>query len=187
MSKHHVLVLNKISAHGLKRLPDDLYELSDAQDKPDAIMLRSFDMHSMDIPDSVQAVARAGAGTNNIPIQSLSERGVPVFNSPGANANAVKELVLTGMLMSARNIGPAMSFVENLQGDNNEMSKLTESGKKKFHKPESLALFLAPSNSSNWRGCHDQRSVFSFSSAANSSMMGTTLSVMCFNTPSMSG
>lgn len=132
MSKHHVLVLNKISAHGLKRLPADLYELSDTQAKPDAIMLRSFDMHSMDIPNSIQAVARAGAGTNNIPIQLLSERGVPVFNSPGANANAVKELVLTGMLMSARNLGPAMKFVENLEGDNDEMSKLTESGKKKF-------------------------------------------------------
>jgi D-3-phosphoglycerate dehydrogenase len=133
MSKHKVLVLNKISAKGLKHFPADGYEVSsDMNGGPDAIMLRSHDMHSMDIPASVQAVARAGAGTNNIPIDVLSERGVPVFNSPGANANAVKELVLTGMLMAARNLGPALKFVNTLKGDDATISKLVEGGKKQF-------------------------------------------------------
>lgn len=132
MSKHKVLVLNKISARGLKHLPAEGYEVSDEMNTPDAIMLRSYDMHAMDVPASVKAVARAGAGTNNIPIPALSKRGVPVFNSPGANANAVKELVLTGMLMSARNLGPALNFVGTLEGDDATMSKLVEDGKKQF-------------------------------------------------------
>ncbi|MGQ0443328.1 MAG: phosphoglycerate dehydrogenase [Methylophilaceae bacterium] len=132
MVKHKVLILNKISSHGLKRLPLDAYEVANELSEPDAIMLRSYDMHSMNIPASVQAVARAGAGTNNIPIATLSQRGVPVFNSPGANANAVKELVLTGMLMAARNLGPALKFVNTLQGDDATLSKLVEDGKKHF-------------------------------------------------------
>ncbi len=132
MMKYKILVLNKISAHGLKRLPADDYEVSGDLAEPDAIMLRSFDMHTMDIPASVQAVARAGAGTNNIPISTLSERGVPVFNSPGANANAVKELVLAGMLMAARNLGPALKFVSTLKGEDAAMSKIVEDGKKNF-------------------------------------------------------
>lgn len=132
MSKHKVLVLNKISSHGLKRLPSEAFEISGDLTDPDAILLRSFDMHSMDIPASVQAVARAGAGTNNIPIPVLSARGVPVFNSPGANANAVRELVLAGILIAARNLGPAMKFVSALQGDDATMSKTVEDGKKSF-------------------------------------------------------
>lgn len=132
MAKYKILVLNKISAHGLKRLPVDDYEVSGDLADPDAIMLRSFDMHTMDIPASVQAVARAGAGTNNIPTPTLSERGVPVFNSPGANANAVKELVLAGMLMAARNLGPALKFVSTLKGEDAAMSKTVEDGKKNF-------------------------------------------------------
>ncbi|MFW5432100.1 MAG: phosphoglycerate dehydrogenase [Methylophilaceae bacterium] len=132
MEKHKVLVLNKISSHGLKHLPADSYEVSSELSEPDAIMLRSYDMHTMDIPASVHAVARAGAGTNNIPIAALSQGGIPVFNSPGANANAVKELVLTGMLMAARNLGPALKFVDTLQGDDVSMSKLVEGGKKNF-------------------------------------------------------
>ena len=81
---------------------------------PDAILVRSADMHGMEIPASVKAIARAGAGTNNIPVKAMSARGVPVFNAPGANANAVKELVLAGMLMAARNLAPALRFVEQL-------------------------------------------------------------------------
>ena len=132
MAKHKVLVLNKISSHGLKRLPNETFDISAELIDPDAIMLRSFDMHNMVIPSSVQAVARAGAGTNNIPIPALSARGVPVFNSPGANANAVKELVLAGLLIAARNLGPALKFVMTLQGDDTMMSKNVEDGKKNF-------------------------------------------------------
>jgi D-3-phosphoglycerate dehydrogenase len=132
MAKHKVLVLNKISSHGLKRLPSETFDISAELNDPEAIMLRSFDMHNMDIPTSVQAVARAGAGTNNIPIPALSARGVPVFNSPGANANAVKELVLAGLLIAARNLGPALKFVMTLQGDDTTMSKNVEDGKKNF-------------------------------------------------------
>jgi D-3-phosphoglycerate dehydrogenase len=132
MGKHRILVLNKISAHGLKRLPPEAYDVASDLSKPDAILVRSQDMHAMDIPASVQAVARAGTGTNNIPVAALSRRGIPVFNSPGANANAVKELVLTGMLMAARNLGPALKFVETLQGDDAAMAKLVEDGKKHF-------------------------------------------------------
>jgi D-3-phosphoglycerate dehydrogenase len=132
MAKHKVLVLNKISSHGLKRLPSESFDISAELSDPDAIMLRSFDMHNMVIPTCVQAVARAGAGTNNIPIPSLSARGVPVFNSPGANANAVKELVLAGLLIAARNLGPALKFVMTLQGDDTTMSKNVEDGKKNF-------------------------------------------------------
>ncbi|MFM9836583.1 MAG: phosphoglycerate dehydrogenase [Methylophilaceae bacterium] len=132
MAKHKVLVLNKISSHGLKRFPSESFDVSVDLNEPDAIMLRSFDMHNMEIPSSVQAVARAGAGTNNIPIPALSARGVPVFNSPGANANAVKELVLAGILIAARNLGPAIKFVTTLQGDDATMSKNVEDGKKNF-------------------------------------------------------
>ena len=132
MSKYKVMVLNKISAHGLKRLPADHYEVGSDVAAPDAILVRSQDMHAMEIPVSVQAVARAGAGTNNIPVKAFSQRGMPVFNSPGANANAVKELVLTGMLMAARNVGPALKFVSGLEGDDSSLSKLVEEGKKHF-------------------------------------------------------
>ncbi|HEY8118027.1 MAG TPA: phosphoglycerate dehydrogenase [Methylophilaceae bacterium] len=125
-------MLNKISAHGLKRLPTEQYEVSSEISTPDAVLVRSQDMHSMEIPTSVQAVARAGAGTNNIPVATLTQRGIPVFNSPGANANAVKELVLTGMLMAARNLGPALKFVETIQGDDVTIAKVVEDEKKHF-------------------------------------------------------
>lgn len=132
MGKHRILVLNKISAHGLKHLPAEDYDVGSEIDMPDAILVRSYDMHAMEIPGSVQAIARAGAGTNNIPIEALNKRGLPVFNSPGANANAVKELVLTGMLIAARNIGPALKFVESLEGDDANLPQLVEEGKKHF-------------------------------------------------------
>lgn len=132
MSKHQILVLNKISALGLKRLPAEHYEVGGEIAAPDAILVRSSKMHDMLIPPSVQGIGRAGAGTNNIPVGEMSKRGVVVFNTPGANANAVKELVLTGMLMAARNIAPAMRFVDGLQGDDATLSKVVEDGKKHF-------------------------------------------------------
>ncbi|MGB7815490.1 MAG: phosphoglycerate dehydrogenase [Methylotenera sp.] len=132
MSKHKILILNKIATLGIKRLPASDYEVSSEVASPDAILVRSAKMHDMDIPASVQAIGRAGAGTNNIPVADMSKRGVVVFNTPGANANAVKELVLTGMLMAARNIGPAMKFVDSLEGDDTTLSKMVEDGKKHF-------------------------------------------------------
>ncbi len=132
MSKYQVLVLNKIASLGTKRLPAEQYEVGSEVTKPDAILVRSAKMHDMQIPPSVQAIGRAGAGTNNIPIADMSKRGVVVFNTPGANANAVKELVLAAMLIAARNIGPAMRFVAGLQGDDATLSKVVEEGKKNF-------------------------------------------------------
>lgn len=132
LSKHQILILNKISTLGIKRLPTDEYEVGSEFETPDAILVRSAKMHDMDMPASVLAIGRAGAGTNNIPVADMSKRGVVVFNTPGANANAVKELVLTGMLMAARNIGPAMKFVEGLEGDDATLSRLVEDGKKHF-------------------------------------------------------
>ncbi|MFN3544437.1 MAG: phosphoglycerate dehydrogenase [Thiobacillus sp.] len=126
-----ILTLNAISARGLARLPEHYTVGGDIAD-PDGILVRSANMHDMDIPASVQAIGRAGAGTNNIPVAKLSERGVPVFNAPGANANAVKELVIAGMLMGARNIVPAIRFVEGLTGSDEDMHKATEAGKRAF-------------------------------------------------------
>ncbi|KAB2321399.1 phosphoglycerate dehydrogenase [Betaproteobacteria bacterium SCN1] len=126
-----IRTLNAISARGLARLPQQYVVGGDVAD-PDAILVRSADMHGMDIPVSVRAIGRAGAGTNNIPVKKLSDRGVPVFNAPGANANAVKELVIAGMLMGARNLVGALKFVEGLAGTDEEMHKATEAGKKQF-------------------------------------------------------
>jgi D-3-phosphoglycerate dehydrogenase len=127
-----VLTLNNISVRGLERLPRDRYEVASEIGHPDAIMLRSADMHAMEIPSSVLAVARAGAGTNNVPVTKLSRRGVPVFNAPGANANAVKELVLAGLFLSARNICQAWGYVRGLEGDDHAIEEAVEKGKKKF-------------------------------------------------------
>ncbi len=127
-----VLVLNQISANGLKRLPAARYKTGKDLQAPDAVLLRSFDMHAMDIPASVQAVGRAGAGTNNIPVPAMSQRGVPVFNAPGANANAVKELVLAGMLLAARNLPAALRFVGALDAADAELDTKVEDGKKAF-------------------------------------------------------
>jgi len=127
-----VLVLNQISANGLKRLPAHRYTVGKDLSAPDAVLLRSADMHKMDIPASVMAIGRAGAGTNNIPVPSMSQRGVPVFNAPGANANAVKELVLAGMLLAARNLPAALRFVATLDAADPEMEHKVEDGKKVF-------------------------------------------------------
>ena len=123
---------NNISEKGLQRFPAQTYRLGEDVERPDAIMLRSFDLHSVEIPPSVQAVGRAGAGVNNIPVAEMSMRGVPVFNAPGANANAVKELVLAGMLLACRNICQAWQYTLQLEGSDEEMHKAVEAGKKKF-------------------------------------------------------
>jgi D-3-phosphoglycerate dehydrogenase / 2-oxoglutarate reductase len=127
-----ILTLNSISAHGLKRFPSGRYDIGSHVAEPDAILVRSHDMHRMDIPRNVKAVGRAGAGTNNIPVAALSKIGVPVFNAPGANANAVKELVIAAMLIAARNLVPAFKFVEQLQGDDKALHNQVEDGKKQF-------------------------------------------------------
>lgn len=129
---YNIQTLNAISPKGLNRLPADRYTVSDHAIDADAILLRSFKLHDYPFSDNLLAVARAGSGTNNVPIETLSERGVVVFNAPGANANAVKELVLAGMLIGCRNIGPAMDFVRGLQGTDAEMSVVVEAGKKQF-------------------------------------------------------
>ncbi|QIK37954.1 phosphoglycerate dehydrogenase [Caldichromatium japonicum] len=127
-----IQTLNNISVAGLERLPRDRYEIASEIANPDAILVRSADMHGMAIPPSVKAIGRAGAGTNNIPVAEMTRRGVVVFNTPGANANAVKELVLTGMLMAARNIPQALEFVKSLTGDDESIHEAVESGKKRF-------------------------------------------------------
>lgn len=132
VNPYRILTLNRISAAGLKRFPAAAYQVGADTSEPDAILVRSQIMHDMDIPSSVKAVARAGTGTNNIPVARMSARGIPVFNAAGANANAVKELVVAGMLLAARNIVPALQFVGGLQGDNATMQKLVEDGKKQY-------------------------------------------------------
>jgi D-3-phosphoglycerate dehydrogenase len=129
---YKILTLNNISVRGLERLPRERFEVASEIGHPDAILLRSADMHSMDIPASVLAVGRAGAGTNNIPVPKLSKRGVPVFNAPGANANAVKELVIAGLFLAARNICHAWAYTRALQGDDHALEEAVEKGKKKF-------------------------------------------------------
>lgn len=128
----HILTLNSVSHAGLSLLPHDRYEVGSKVDLPDAILVRSQDMHDMTIPASVKAIGRAGAGTNNIPVDLMSQRGVPVFNAPGANANAVKELVLAGLLIAARNLVPAVRFVEGLHARDGELNRLVEDNKKHY-------------------------------------------------------
>ncbi len=132
MTKYQILLLNNISAHGLARLPHDRYATGKHLDNPDAVLVRSHDMHAMSIPASVKAIGRAGAGTNNIPVAALSKRGVPVFNAPGANANAVKELVLAALLIGARNLVPALRFVAALDPAAADFDTRVEDGKKQF-------------------------------------------------------
>jgi D-3-phosphoglycerate dehydrogenase / 2-oxoglutarate reductase len=122
---------NAISSLGLDRLPDS-YEVGSAVEDPEGVLVRSADLHAVTLPDSVLAVARAGAGTNNIPVAGLSKRGIVVFNTPGANANAVKELVIAGMLIAARNLVPAAAFAAGLTGTDAEINEATEKGKKAF-------------------------------------------------------
>ena len=129
---HKILTLNNISPLGLARLPADKFQISADTKEPDGILLRSFKMHDMEIPKSLKAVGRAGAGVNNIPVDKLSKLGIPVFNAPGANSNAVKELVIAAMLLAARHIGPAWQFSQGLTGTDAEISKAVEAGKKNY-------------------------------------------------------
>jgi len=127
-----ILPLNAISARGLARLPPDRYQVVPGIAEPHAVLVRSADMHSMAIPPSLLAVARAGAGVNNIPVAALSKRGIPVFNAPGANANAVKELVIAGLLLAARHVCEAWSFVRGLELEGAALDEAVEGGKKRF-------------------------------------------------------
>jgi D-3-phosphoglycerate dehydrogenase len=127
-----VLTFNNISARGLDRLPRERFEVSSEIQQPDAVLLRSAKLHDWAVPETLKAVGRAGAGVNNIPVEAMSERGIPVFNAPGANANAVKELVLAAMFLAARNICPAWAFAQTLEGDDAAMNKQAEAEKKRF-------------------------------------------------------
>ena len=127
-----ILTLNNIAVAGLRHLPRSRYEVASEITHPDAILLRSQNMHDMEIPATVAAIGRAGAGTNNIPIEAMSARGVPVFNAPGANANAVKELVIAGLLIGARNLCGASDYVATLEETGDALGKAVEAGKKQF-------------------------------------------------------
>lgn len=127
-----IQTLNAISPKGLVFLPNDRFDVGSDVTDPDGVLVRSADLHKVEIPASVLAVARAGAGTNNIPVAALSARGVPVFNTPGANANAVKELVVAALFLAARNIVPAAAFAHRLDGDHASMDKAVEAGKKAY-------------------------------------------------------
>ncbi len=129
---YKVLTLNNIAVEGLRHLPRERYEVASEIAHPDAILVRSFNMHELEIPASTVAIGRAGAGTNNIPIDDMSARGVPVFNAPGANANAVKELAIAGLLIAARNICDAREHVKALTETGDALSKAIEAGKKEF-------------------------------------------------------
>ena len=129
---YRIQTLNAISSKGLTRLPAEEFEVGNEVESPDALLVRSADLHKREIPASVLAIGRAGAGTNNIPVAAMSERGIPVFNTPGANANAVKELVVAGALLAARGLFPAGVFVRDLPGTDEEINVAVESGKKKF-------------------------------------------------------
>ncbi len=137
---YKVLTLNKISKVGLGKLNDN-YTVSDNEANPDAILLRSFKMHDMELPESLKAVARCGAGVNNIPLDKCADKGIVVFNTPGANANAVKELVLTGLLLTSRNIVGAYKWAQSLEGTD-EIAKQVEKGKSNFAGPEIMGKTL---------------------------------------------
>jgi D-3-phosphoglycerate dehydrogenase len=128
--KAEILVINNVAQVGLKRFPAERYALVKEATDPEAILVRSQDLHKHEFGPSLRTVGRAGAGVNNIPVAALSKRGVPVFNAPGANANAVKELVLAGMLIAARNLAPALEFVRQLKDQ--DLESRVEDGKKQF-------------------------------------------------------
>ena len=129
---HKILTLNNIALAGLRRFPRERYEVASELASPDAIILRSFNMHDMEVPTTVAAIGRAGAGVNNIPIEAMTQRGVPVFNAPGANANAVKELAVAGLLIAVRNLCDARDYVRNLALEGDALNKAVEAGKKQY-------------------------------------------------------
>ena len=130
--RYRILTLNQISSQGLHRFPATRYTVGKAVENPDAILVRSHDLHALAIPASLRAIGRAGAGTNNIPVAEMSRRGIPVFNAPGANANAVRELVLAALLLSARNVIPALNYVAGLDAAAPDLERQVEDGKKQF-------------------------------------------------------
>jgi len=130
--RFRILTLNQIGSEGLDRFPEARYVVGKTVDLPDAILVRSHDMHAMPLGPSLKAIGRAGAGTNNIPVVEMSKRGVPVFNAPGANANAVKELVLAALLLAARNVVPALHFVASLDARATDLGRQVEDAKKQF-------------------------------------------------------
>lgn len=127
-----IQTFNNIASNGLAQFPSDHYDISDKAQEPDAILLRSYNLHDFKLPQSVKAIARAGAGVNNIPIVKMTELGIPVFNTPGANANAVKELVISGMLLASRNICQSWNYVRKLSAHGDELNTQVEKGKKQF-------------------------------------------------------
>lgn len=131
----NILTLNKIAKIGLDRFGEG-YTCSDSMENPDAVLVRSASMHDMDLPESVLAIARAGAGVNNIPLDKCAEKGIVVFNTPGANANAVKELVIGAMIMCSRNVLPATEWAKGLKGNGEQVGKMVEKGKSQFVGPE---------------------------------------------------
>ena len=133
---YNIKTLNKISPAGLDEFDKTKYSYADEMDEPDAIMVRSASMHEMDMPQSLKAIARAGAGVNNIPLDKCSEQGIVVFNTPGANANAVKELVLAGLLISSRKVVAGIDWAKTLKGNGDEVGKMVEKGKSAFAGPE---------------------------------------------------
>ncbi len=133
---YDVLTLNKISAAGLGQLDPAKYNVADTLENPDAVIVRSAKMHDMELPESLLAIARAGAGTNNIPVDKCTDQGIVVFNTPGANANAVKELVLCGLFLASRKIVPGIEFANSLKGNGDQVGKLVEAGKSAFKGPE---------------------------------------------------
>jgi len=138
-----VLTLNKIANCGLEKLDDKIFTVTDEVKNPDAIILRSFKMHDMELGDNLKCVARAGAGTNNIPIDKCSEKGVVVFNTPGANANAVAELTIAGLLLASRKITDSIEWAKGLKGEGDNVGALVEKGKSAFAGPEILGKKLA--------------------------------------------
>ena len=137
----NVQTLNKISKIGLSRLGDN-YNIADDVQNPDAVLVRSAAMHDMELPESLLAIARAGAGVNNIPLDKCSEKGIVVFNTPGANANAVKELVLTGLLLSSRKVADGIAWAKTLKGNGDAVGKMVEKGKSQFVGPEIMGKTL---------------------------------------------
>ncbi|NLA77221.1 MAG: 3-phosphoglycerate dehydrogenase, partial [Clostridiales bacterium] len=132
----NILTLNKISATGLSYFDKAKYAVADDFTDPDAIIVRSASMHDMELSENTMAIARAGAGVNNIPVDACTEKGVVVFNTPGANANAVKELVICALLLSSRKIAAGMDWCKTLKGQGAEVGKLVEKGKGAFVGPE---------------------------------------------------
>lgn len=139
---YNILTLNKIAACGTDLLDKSKYAISEDMANPDAVLVRSASMHEMELPENLLAIARAGAGVNNIPIDKCTEKGIAVFNTPGANANAVKELVIAGLLLSSRKIVPSTQWIMTLKGKGDEVSKLVEKGKGQFVGPEIMGKKL---------------------------------------------